>query len=185
VGFESWLERDHAMLLDFDPAVIGFASQPFWLIWRAGRRGRVRRHAPDWFARRADGTGMVIDCRPLGRIGPRDAAAFAAMAAACEQVRWSYRLVGEPDPVRLANVRWLAGYRHPRHHDTPMAASVLEVFAQPRPLMAGAAEVGDPIGVLPVVYHLLWAGRLRTDLAVLLAEHSLVRAALAAAEGPR
>jgi hypothetical protein len=24
VGFESWLERDHAMLLDFDPRVVAF-----------------------------------------------------------------------------------------------------------------------------------------------------------------
>src|SRR5271168_1800189 len=33
VGFESWLERDHVMLLDFDPTVVGIASQPFWLHW--------------------------------------------------------------------------------------------------------------------------------------------------------
>jgi hypothetical protein len=26
VGFESWLERDHVMLLDFDPDVVGLAS---------------------------------------------------------------------------------------------------------------------------------------------------------------
>jgi len=37
VGFESWLER-HLMLLDFDPAVVAVASQPFWLHWR-GERG--------------------------------------------------------------------------------------------------------------------------------------------------
>jgi len=29
VGYESWLERDHAMLLDFDPEVAGYSSQPF------------------------------------------------------------------------------------------------------------------------------------------------------------
>ncbi|GGN25824.1 hypothetical protein [Streptomyces fuscichromogenes] len=28
VGFESWLERDHAILMDFDPQVVGFASHP-------------------------------------------------------------------------------------------------------------------------------------------------------------
>jgi hypothetical protein len=28
VGYESWLERDHLMLLDHDPAVVGIASQP-------------------------------------------------------------------------------------------------------------------------------------------------------------
>ncbi|MFF1377745.1 hypothetical protein [Streptomyces sp. NPDC058308] len=35
VGFESWLERDHAILTDFDPQVVGYASQPFWLFWAA------------------------------------------------------------------------------------------------------------------------------------------------------
>ena len=54
VGFESWLERDHVMLMDFDPAITGIASQPFWLRWQDGD-GRWRRHAPDFFARRADG----------------------------------------------------------------------------------------------------------------------------------
>ena len=59
VGFESWLERDHLMLMDFDPAVRAVSSQPFWLRWRDGE-GRVRRHAPDFFARRGDGTGVVV-----------------------------------------------------------------------------------------------------------------------------
>jgi hypothetical protein len=31
VGFESWLEGDHLMLLDFDPDIAGIASQPFRL----------------------------------------------------------------------------------------------------------------------------------------------------------
>ena len=36
VGFESWLERDHVMLMDFDPGITGIASQPFWLYWQDG-----------------------------------------------------------------------------------------------------------------------------------------------------
>ena len=31
VGFESWLERDQLLLIDFDPSVVGIGSQPFWL----------------------------------------------------------------------------------------------------------------------------------------------------------
>ncbi|MDO0934203.1 TnsA-like heteromeric transposase endonuclease subunit [Streptomyces sp. DG2A-72] len=96
VGYESWLERDHAMLLDFDRRVTGFASQPMWLFWMAG--GRRRSHAPDWFARRADGTGLVVDCRPLDRIKPRDAEAFAATERACREIGWEFRLAGAPDP---------------------------------------------------------------------------------------
>ncbi len=29
VGFESWLERDRLLLMDFDPKVVGIGSQPF------------------------------------------------------------------------------------------------------------------------------------------------------------
>ena len=81
VGFESWLERDVAMMLDFDSRVVAFSSQPFWLGW--SEDGEERQHAPDFFARLADGTGAVIDVRPDDRIKPRDARAFAVAEAAC------------------------------------------------------------------------------------------------------
>ena len=114
VGFESWMERDHVMALDFDPTVVGIASQPFWLSWR-DEAGKLNSHAPDFFARRADGTSVVVDCRPVERRKPRDAAKFEATERACAMVGWNYRLVGAPDPIVTANLRWLAGYRHPRH----------------------------------------------------------------------
>jgi hypothetical protein len=154
VGYESWLERDHAMLLDFDPQVAGFAAQPFWLLWHAG--GKVRAHAPDFFARLADGTGVVVDCRPANRIKPRDAEAFAASERACAQAGWRYRLEHGPDPSLLANVRWLAGYRHPRHHHGRIASRLLGVVEGRLALLAAAEAVGDPIAVLPAAYHLLW-----------------------------
>ena len=81
VGFESWLERDHLMLMDFDPDVRAVSSQPFWLRWRDGG-GRSRRHAPDFFARKADGTGVVVDVRPDDRVPERDAETFAVTASA-------------------------------------------------------------------------------------------------------
>ncbi|WP_221760834.1 TnsA-like heteromeric transposase endonuclease subunit [Kibdelosporangium aridum] len=75
VGYESWLERDHVLLLDFDPVVVGLSSQPFWLHWPGGERDR--RHAPDYFARLTDGTGVVIDVRADDRIELADAASRA------------------------------------------------------------------------------------------------------------
>jgi hypothetical protein len=116
VGYESWLERDHAMLLDFDQEIVGFASQPFWLHWPGGKRGR--RHAPDFFARRCDGTGVVIDVRADDRIEPTDAEAFEVTELACAEVGWSFRRLGVINPVLAANLRWLSRYRHPRYgHD--------------------------------------------------------------------
>jgi hypothetical protein len=163
VGFESWLERDHMMLLDFSPQVRAFSAQPFWLLWPSG--GRVRRHAPDIFVRLADGGGLVVDVRADDKIEPEDAEAFEVTAAACESAGWGYRRVGVPDPVLAANVRWLAGYRHPRCLRGEYQAGLLEAFAAPVPLLDGALSVGDRIAVLPSVFHLMWTGVLAADLA--------------------
>ncbi len=112
-GYESWLERDHAMVLDFDRDVVGFSSQPFTLSWRVS--GKAVSHTPDYFARLAGGSAVVVDVRPADRVKPRDAVKFETTAAACAVVGdWSFRLVHELDPVLVVNVRWLSGYRHPR-----------------------------------------------------------------------
>jgi hypothetical protein len=78
--FESWLERDHVLHLDFDPSVVSVSSQPFWLHW-TDAAGTVS-HAPDFFARRTDGSAVVVDCRPVERRRPRDVAKFDATALA-------------------------------------------------------------------------------------------------------
>jgi hypothetical protein len=94
VGYESWLERDTLIVLDFDPDVVGVASQPFWLFWTTAE-GKARSHAPDYFARLADGSARVIDCRPADRIKPRDAA-FDAARDAFAVMGWSYEVVDSP-----------------------------------------------------------------------------------------
>jgi hypothetical protein len=175
VGYESWLERDHLMLLDFDPLVTGMASQPFRLSW-TGPEGKRIRHTPDFFVRRADGTALVVDVRPGERIKPPDEVKFAATAAACSLVGWDFTRVGVPDAVLMANVRWLAGYRHPRVHRAGVAARMMAVFAEGCGLLDGARHVGDPVAVLPVLFHLLWRQALTADLgAGLLAADTEVR----------
>ncbi|MFG2721436.1 TnsA-like heteromeric transposase endonuclease subunit [Streptomyces sp. NPDC048416] len=96
------------------------SSQPFWLFWSAAN-GRPVSHAPDCFARRRDGSAVVIDCCPAEHRGPRDCAKFEAMEAACASVGWEFRLFDAPVPVVVGNVRWLAGYRHPRHRVEPVS----------------------------------------------------------------
>ncbi|MFE9593433.1 TnsA-like heteromeric transposase endonuclease subunit [Streptomyces sp. NPDC006294] len=127
IGYESWLERDHVMLLDFDPLVVGISSQPFWLFWQS-EAGKGVSHAPDYFARLEDGTAVVVDCRPADRRRPRDVAKFEATRAACTRVGWEFRLVGNPDAIFVRNVRWLAGYRHPRYRLEPVVCELLVAF---------------------------------------------------------
>ncbi|WP_433523819.1 TnsA-like heteromeric transposase endonuclease subunit [Nocardia pseudovaccinii] len=176
IGFESWVERDHLVALDFDPAVVDLVSQPFRLMW-VGGDGGSRRHTPDFLVRLEDGRVLVLDSRPLELIAERDREAFAATARACELVGWEYAVWDRVDPVVAANHRWLAGYRHPRCFDEQVAARLLAVFEGPGLLMDGAESAGDPLGTLPVLYHLLWRRWLVADLAVVLSHRTLVRVA--------
>ena len=66
--------------------------------------------------------------------------------------------------MREANLRWLAGYRHPRCYRREIAERLCEVFAEPEPLFAGADAVGGRVGVLPVLFHLMWRQVLVADL---------------------
>jgi len=183
VGYESWLERDQLMALDADPSVVGVASQPLWLHWTTPD-GQDRRHAPDYFARLADGTAVLIDVRADDQVTPEDAVVFATTPRACRLVGWAYRRVGALDPVLAANLRWLSGYRHPRclqpKGAVERAAALQRIFAQPMALLEGVGVVGDPVVVLPVRFHLVWCGRLLADLtAAPLGPQSLVQTAAA------
>jgi hypothetical protein len=179
VGFESWLERDSLLHLGFDSSVVGIASQPFWLQW-TDAAGMTVSHGPDFFARRSDGSAVVVDCRPAERRKPRDVAKFEATARACALVGWEYRLLGGLDEIVTSNVRWLAGYRHPRHR-LPEIARLLRHGSTPTPLLAGGQTAGDPIAVLPTLFHLLWRQELSADLSAPLHQDTVVT--LAAARG--
>ncbi|MET7304511.1 TnsA-like heteromeric transposase endonuclease subunit [Embleya sp. NPDC005575] len=174
VGYESWLERDRLLLLDRDPLVVGIASQPFWLHWHDGLR--KRRHAPDYFVRLADGRARVVDVRAADRMDEPTREAFAATRRACAAVGWEFEWVGAPDPVFMANMRWLGRYRRTRSgRPVDVAARLVEVFRDPAPLWSGAERVGDRLRVLPVLFHLLWSGALGADLeGELLGTESLV-----------
>ena len=162
VVYESWLERHHIIEADRDPRVTGITGQPFSLIWPEGKRHL--QHVPDLFCRMLDGRGVVTDCRPVGKADETFRHKAAITAAACDLIGWEFRVVGEPDPVWAANLRWLAGYRHPRFADTSLEAILLKLFASPQPLAEAGRRAGDPIRVLPVLFHLLWRASLSGDL---------------------
>ncbi|MER6610560.1 TnsA-like heteromeric transposase endonuclease subunit [Streptomyces sp. NPDC000927] len=167
--------RTQLMVLDRDPRVVGMAGRPVRVVWRDGR-GRVRSWVPQLFARYKGGTGMLADCPSHPEAGgERALQAAERVAEACAQVGLVYRRLEPLEKTLVANLKWLAGYRHPRHQGRPgLAAAVLEAFAEARPLIDGVEEVGDPIEVLPVAFHALWHGQLAVALDVPLHERVLV-----------
>jgi hypothetical protein len=163
------------MVLDRNADVTGLAGRPVRLLWR-DRRGRTRSWVPQLFARRADGTALLADCPGhTGAGGERALGAAQVVAQACADIGWTYRRLSPLDDVLAANLKWLAGYRHPRNAGRPgLMAAVVEAFTRPRPLIEGTEAAGDPIEVLPCVFHALWHGQLTADLDMPLHERVLV-----------
>ncbi|MFF7585872.1 TnsA-like heteromeric transposase endonuclease subunit [Kitasatospora purpeofusca] len=157
--------RAQLMVLDRDPQVTGLAGRPVRLLWRT-RRGQPRSWVPQLFARYADGTALLADCPGHADAGgERALRGEQAARTACDLVGWRYRRLEPLDAVFAANLRWLAGYRHPRFRGRPeVADALLEAFARPRPLLKGVQAVGTPMTVLPAVFHALWHGQLAVSL---------------------
>ncbi|MGW1077284.1 TnsA-like heteromeric transposase endonuclease subunit [Streptomyces sp. NPDC002537] len=167
--------RTQLTVLDRDPHVTGLAGRPVRVLWRE-EQGRVRSWVPQLFARYADGTGLLADFPSHPEVGgERALKAAEAVGEACKEIGWAYRRFPPLDDVLAANLKWLAGYRHPRNAGRPgLMPAVLEAFARPRPLIEGAEAAGDLLGVLPAVFHALWHGRVTTDLNTPLHERVLV-----------
>lgn len=118
----------------------------------------------------------MVDVRSADRMDERTEESFEATRKASGAVGWEFEWADAPEPMLMANVRWLARYRRRRSgRPAEAAARLIEVFAEPLPLWTGAERVGDRLQVLPVLFHLLWSGRLNADLeSALLGKDSLV-----------
>jgi hypothetical protein len=166
VIYESRLELARLLLADFDPDVTAIAAQPFLL--RARISGRVRRHVPDFLLVHADQTVQVVNVKPAARMAdPAVAQALAWPGELFEARGWGHEVWTGADPVLLANVRFLAGYRRPGMPPDTVTAAVL-----------GEIRPGERIGRLldrledgwprpaakTAVLRLLWQRRVSTDL---------------------
>jgi hypothetical protein len=172
VVFESWVERHHIMEFDRAAGVVGLAGQPFALVWADGLKRRS--HVPDLFVRYSDGRAGVVDCRPADRADEKFYDVAAITAGLCQRIGWQYLLAGEPEPVRAGNLRWLAGYRRPFVRVADTAERLMIAAVDPTPLLQLAESLGDPIAVLPTLFHLLWSGALSVDLSRPLRDDTMV-----------
>jgi hypothetical protein len=84
-------------------------AQPFQLT--ASVDEQERRHIPDYLWDN-DGEPVVVDVVRTERMtDPRIVRLCAWTKLVVESMGWSYLVVNEPPKIRLANVRFLAGYR--------------------------------------------------------------------------
>lgn len=182
VIYESRMEMRALIMLDFDPNVVGVVAQPFALVFAGNGKGeKPKMHIPDYLADCRNSANRVIDVKPAERASkPDKKAVFEATQRACAVVGWDYEVVSEHDPVLLANVEWLSGFRRVPLMLEDIAPAVVEaasVVSGRRfwELMCMFQGRVPEVLARPVVLHLLWTQVLRADLSTLLLEETIVR----------
>ncbi|MBV9026165.1 MAG: TnsA-like heteromeric transposase endonuclease subunit [Streptomycetaceae bacterium] len=178
VMYESRLELARLLFADFDPLVRHVAAQPFLV--KALVQGKIRKHIPDYLLMTREGP-LIVDVKPKRRLEkPEVAFTFAWTRQVVQDRGWRYEVWSEPAPAPLENVRFLAGYRRdwlfPGELLDAVEAAVVDgmTLGEAADRVAGFAPELARAGV----FHLLWAGRMMTDLQrPLSASHVLRRAA--------
>jgi TnsA-like endonuclease N terminal len=175
--YESLLERDWMVLMDFDREVEWICEQPLRLHY--AKDGRTASHVPDLLVWR-QGVPELCDVKSEERIdAPTFRAQVDATGLACAEARIGYRVLSEPDRQLLANVRWLSGFRvrspDPDGERARMLAMAAAGSCTIAELLSGARE---PMLARPALMNALWAGDALVDVSGPIDEDSLVCARL-------
>ena len=171
--YESLLERDWMLLMDFDREVEWLCEQPLRL--RYSKDGRPASHVPDLLVWRG-GAPELCDVKSTERLeDPEFLAQVHAMELACEEADLGYRVLSEPDRQLLVNVRWLAGFRElPADPDGECARMLSALAAGPCTIFELLSGACEPALARPVLMHLLWAGEALVDVVEPIGEESRV-----------
>lgn len=187
VAFESSLEQDFLLLLEFDRGVLRYASQPITIRWEID--GRKRRYTPDVLIEyTADMMERYPHLKPtLFEVKPeailkRDWTVlrpkFRAAIQWCREYNCRFRLVTERyiQTPYLRNVKFLKHFGNDRFRfadpltkGTAQGAirSTLFELARTTPqelLEAISSDKGRQVELLPYVWHLVRCGAVGVDL---------------------
>jgi hypothetical protein len=175
--YESLLERDWMLLLDFDREVESICEQPLHLHYV--KDGRPARHVPDLLVWRA-GEPELCDVKSEERLEDLVfQAQVRAMELACAEAGFGYRVLSEPDRQLLVNVRWLAGFRErPADPDAERSRMLSALAVGLRTIGEVLSGAREPTLARPLLMHMLWVGDALVDLSEPIGEDSAVLARL-------
>lgn len=172
VKFESRFEMTALMWLDFIGQAAAISSNPFWLLWPKG--STPKRHAPDFFVRRRDGSALVVDVKPADRMTGQDRTQHAQTRGVCDELGWGYEEFTAIDNAVYFNLRLLCGYHHPRFAPSDRLRVAIETR------LGKAGEQGVHLAVLVEticrqtavphdlvlsgLYHMLWNSQAHSDI---------------------
>lgn len=189
VAFESTLERDFFLILEFDPTVLDYWEQPVRIEYEA--RGRIRTYTPDVFVRHLrdaiPGINLrpwLCEVKPLAVLRAEKAALEPKFRAAEEFARkrgWEFRVFTERE-IRgpyLENAKFLLPYRN-APPDTAHVRLLLELVldveeTDPEELLRRVtSDKWERATVVPALWHLVATKRIGTDLTLPLTMRSRI-----------
>jgi hypothetical protein len=185
VGFESTLEKDFYLLLEFDSDVASYKEQPVTISYNAF--GQQHHYTPDVLVHYQPSADVIPAlCEVKYRTDLRDNWAdyrlkFKAARRYARRRGWRLRLITEREirTPRLGNARFLRHYRD-QVADIQDQALVLSTLQQrqkmtPEALISACSH--DPVrqaSLIPVLWHLIAIRQIAVDLGVPVTMHSPV-----------
>ncbi|WP_293911157.1 TnsA endonuclease N-terminal domain-containing protein [Deinococcus sp.] len=174
--FESTLERDFFMLLEFDEAVETFMPQPVRIAYRA-ESGRATHYVPDALVTYRDGRApSLYEVKYQAELQARAAEfrlKFQAAASYAAEQGWTFAAITEHDirTARLKNVAFLRAFLDPQRvfSEGTQVDLLARLRAQPgreatpASLLAGLS-VEQRGAALPVLWHLIARHRIGAEL---------------------
>jgi hypothetical protein len=158
VIYESRLELAALLLADFDRTVRTIAAQPFKL--KAEVNGKAHFHILDYLWDTVNGPVVVDVVRRERLTHPVIQLLCAWTRQIIESMGWSYEVISEPPAIRLANIRFLAGYRREWLISQPILDELRSCSAELRGTPIGEAERRITDHPMPLVrsalMHMMW-----------------------------
>ncbi len=167
-------ERKLTLGFDRDPTVRDYKSQPLRIPY-VDSEGKKHTYVPDFMVWYVDGSIEIHEVtRSERRLLPYAQRREEAARKHCAKNGWNYVVHTEdslPDDTETANLLELYMFRPTVYFHSDVAVAVREKLSNgrrtPLPCLIQeiSQELGLPIGVVsPGLYHLLWHGKIETDL---------------------
>jgi hypothetical protein len=158
--FESYLERDFMILLDFDPDVEAFYEQPLTINYQAN--GRAYKYTPDFRVVRGQRTAL-IECKPKARVDtPENSRKFRAAQDFCAQAHWDFFVVTDEElrrGFRLPNIKLLTRYARlegPSCIPWPLQTALDRESGLTLEQAAQIIAPNAPLAGIPAILHLVF-----------------------------
>jgi hypothetical protein len=179
LGFESLLERDFMILLEFDEDVEGFEEQPVRIAVTGRERRRVS-YVPDILIHYRE-TGArprkpllaeVKARRDLEKHKDKYAPKFSAAKSYAKERDWQFKVVDDSEIriERLPNLKFLREYHliSPASEDIQQVMEGIETaggWVELEELLTiKCKDDDDRLNLLPVIWHLVAIGRIEVDI---------------------